>query len=353
MPRDRAVKAANLEPTDRIPSQEWLDHPAFIEKVTGIDPFEQPAEATLAACKALDIDWLFYLPMQAVKFEAGETTKLLADGRQVVQWGFTGSHWEDAPPFDDVDDVLKYRPLEDTSGRVYVVSEDYRRNRIEDARRSRAMAGEDLFITGLYYTTLFQFGIMAFGWENFLLAAMTDPRAFDEILDQFTQISVDNLTEWVKDDCPLCVCHDDLAITAGLVFDPQWYRKHIFPRYERIFEPAKRAGKRIVFVSDGNYMDLLDDLFALGIDGVLIDCFMDLPAVLKRHGEQSIVIGNMDTRILTDGAYEDVKREVKRCAEVGKAYPGYFYRCAGDLPHNIPIANLEAYFDLKREYGAR
>jgi uroporphyrinogen-III decarboxylase len=194
---------------------------------------------------------------------------------------------------------------------------------------------------------------MAFGFENFLLAAMTDPDRFDQILDQFTEISIANLTEWVKDDCPICVCHDDLAIGQGLVFPPDWYRKHIFPRYERIFEPIKNAGKKLVFVSDGNYMDLIDDLLALGADGLLVDCFMDLQTVLKKCGPGRIVIGNIDTRILTNGTRQQILTEVKRCAEMGKAHPGYFFRAAGDLPHNIPLENMRTYFGAKQEFCQR
>lgn len=353
MSRQIAEAAINLEFASRIASQESLDHPEFIKQITGIDPFEKPAEATLAACDALNIDWLFYVPMQSLRVKPGETVTRESDGMQFVEWGFTGSHWEDEPPFKDVDEILVYNPLEDQDGKVYVVSEAYRRARIEDARVGRELAGDRAFVSGLYYTTLFQFNIMAFGFENFLIAAMSDPQRFDEILDQFTQISIANLTEWVKDDCPICVCHDDLAIGQGLVFPPDWYRQHIFPRYERIFEPIKKAGKKLIFVSDGNYMDLIDDLLSLGADGLLVDCFMDLDAVFKKCGPERIVIGNIDTRILTNGTPSQIKAEVRRCVELGSKYPGYVFRAAGDLPHNIPLENMQAYFDAKREFGQR
>ena len=353
MGRERAIKALRMEPTDKIPSCEVLEHPQIVFSETGIDPYVDPKRACVEAAKKLDIDWLLNLPSRAVQFTKEETTKTLEDGRKLTEWGIAGSEWEDETVFHSVEDVLNYRPLEDTTGRARVVSKKYRDDRINVARENRELAGENCLMTGMYYTTLFQFGIMAFGWENFLVAAGSDPETYSIILDQFAEISYQNITEWVKDDCPITFFHDDLAITRGLVFKPEWYRKEIFPRYEKIIEPAKHAGKRIIFVSDGNYSELIDDIFAVGVDGIMVDCYNDLDSILKKHGEEHPIIGNIDTLILTNGSYEDIKKEVKRCAEVGKRYPGYFLKAAGDLPHNIPLENLKNYFNLKAEFAVR
>jgi len=353
MGRERAIRALKMEPTDKIPSCEVLEHPQIVQSVSEVDPYVDPKRAYVSAAKKLDIDWLLDLPSRAVRFSGDETTKTLDDGRKLTEWGIGGSEWEDETVFKSVEDVLSYRPLEDDNGRVRVVSKQYRTNKIAATRENSEIAGENCLLTGLYYTTLFQFGIMAFGWENFLVAAGSDPDTYSIILDQFAEISYQNVSEWVKDDCPIMFFHDDLAITRGLVFKPEWYRKEIFPRYEKIMEPAKQAGKRIMFVSDGNYSELIDDIFAIGVDGIMVDCYNDLNAILKKHGENHPIVGNIDTLILTNGSYEDIKKEVKRCAEVGKKYPGYFLKAAGDLPHNIPIEKLKYYFDLKAEYAVR
>ena len=353
MGKERALKALRLEWTDQMPCSEVLEHPGIIHKVAGIDPYEHPLEAYLKALPLLDIDWVIDLPHRGVRFPAGQSTMTTGDGTRITEWGCSGSPWEEDFGFKDVDDVLAYRPLEDTSGRVRVVGQDYRRSRIEEPRKARAAAGDTVLISGLYYTTLFQFCIMVFGWENFLTAAALEPQAFGVILDQFTEISLANVTDWVQDDCPVFFLHDDLAITRGLVFPPEWYRREIFPRYERILEPARAAGKIVVFVSDGRFVELIPDLMSLGIHGIFIDTSNDLAWVLEHYGETHAVIGNIDTQIVTKGSYEDIKGEIGRCAELGKRYPGYFFKASGDLPHNIPLSNMESYFELKRELGRR
>jgi hypothetical protein len=353
MGRQEAVDALRLLQPASIPSVEVLEHPAIVHKVSGIDPYENPVGAYLKALPLLGIDWVIEVPQKAVRFGEGQSTIVGEDGIRRTEWGCGGSPWEEEHGFTSVEEVLAYRPLEDEQGRVRVVSRAYRDSRIQDPRRVRALAGDAVLVSGIYYTTLFQFGIMAFGWENFLTAAALDPSTFGVILDQFAQISVQNVEEWVRDDCPLLFFHDDLAITRGLVFPPEWYRREIFPRYERILEPARRAGRIMVFVSDGRFQELIPDLMALGIDGVMIDSSNDLAWVLEHYGRDHSVMGNIDTQILTRGNLQEIRAEVERCALLGRRYPGYFFKASGDLPHNIPLASLEYYFQLKRELGER
>ena len=61
--------------------------------------------------------------------------------------------------------------------------------------------------------------------------------------------------------------------------------------------------------------------------------------------------GNAHIDKLTYGTTEDVRKEVKRCMEYGHKYPGYVMKVTGDLPHNIPLDNIKAYFHYCKEYG--
>lgn len=352
MSKLRALKAMKLQPTDRVPCQEWIDHPDFIKKVTGIDPFEHPTQAVVAVLKKLDIDWYVGVPEKSRKFTDGETSKT-EEGVKYTEWGFTGSQWEEEHVFKDEEDVLAYNPFEDISGRVRIVTPKYRQDRIDDCLKGQPLVGDSTLVTGLYYTTLFQCFILAFGWEMFLVTAQLEPERFKRTIELFTQFSIQNTKEWSEIDSEVIFCHDDLSLSRGLVFPKEWYIENIFPNYERIFEPIKKAGKKIIFVSDGNYSSLIDDIFATGVDGMIVDNYVDMASVISKYGKRKVICGNVDSRILTEGTMVDIKKEVKRCMEIGKEYPGYFIRAAGDLPHNIPLDNIECYFDSCREFGMR
>lgn len=348
--RQRAIDAMFLRPVDRVPCQEWIDHPEFIKEITGVDPFDFPTEAVVALLRELDIDWYGGIPKSSVKFEKNETKKDLGDGRYISEWGFTGSGWHTEPPFHTYEDVLSYNPFEHST---FEERNERHRRTVDSITAQNAMMGETTLILPSYYTTLFQSFIMTFGWSMFLETAAAEPERFKQTVEWYTQISLE-YTTYYAENCSLPVywSHDDLSLTRGLVFRPEWYRENIFPNYERIFEPIKKAGKKILFVSDGNYSELIDDLVAVGVNGLMIDQFVNLEKVMKRHGGKVAVIGNADIIPLTYGTPDDVRREVGRCMDQAKRYPGYIIRCHGDMPQNIPLENMRAYFDACRELGS-
>ncbi len=349
MSRERFLKAVNLQAVDRVPCNEWIDHPEYVRKLTGIDPFEDPTGAVVAAIKLLDIDWYVSIPKKAHRFDTGETKKDLGHGQYVSEWGFTGSGWHMDHGFADDEAVLDYDPL--TVSTPQQRAQGYHAV-LEGIRADQALVGDACYISGLYYTTLFQWFILTFGWERFLMAAAAQPERFRTTIDRFAALSEEYAAFFAATDLPVFYCHDDLALTRGLVFSPQWYRQNIFPHYERIFEPIKKAGKKIVFVSDGNYTALIDDLIAVGVDGLMVDHFVDIESVLQRYGGKVLIAGNADIAKLTFGTPDDVRADVARCMEHGRRYRGYVIKVTGDLPHNIPLENIQAYFDACRELGA-
>ena len=89
------------------------------------------------------------------------------------------------------------------------------------------------------------------------------------------------------------------------------------------------------------------------MDGFIVDTTMDLEAMVKKYGQTKVLAGNISTDVLTRGTPDDVKKEVKRCADIGRDAAGYFLRSIGDLPHNIPLENIKTTYGAIREYGRR
>ncbi len=354
MSKQRALKAINFKTTDRIPSMDMIEHPEFIKKISKIDPFIDPFNAMLETMKKIDIDMMIEVPKHSISFKENESKKITESGNIVTKWSYTGSLWEEDYKFLSEQEVLDYNPFEDVKEKVRVCSKKYRDESLYNSSIDYLNVGNTSLMTGIYYTTLFQFFIMTFGWEMFLITAAMEGEKFKHTIDLFTEFSIQNTEQWAKTiDSPIVLCHDDIAIARGLVFPPEWYRKNIFPSYERIFEPFKKAGKKILFVSDGNYLDVIDDIFALGVDGVMVQNETDLKTIIKKYGKTKIIIGNVSTEIITYGTKEDIYKEVKRCTDLGKDCEGYFIKAAGELPHNVPIDNMEYYFDFCKTLGKR
>lgn len=341
----RAVHTILLQDHQGISHLENLDHPAFMQQLIGYDPWESPRQAYVDAYTALDVDWIIGIPNRSIKMHANESSHKAEDGTIYTEWGLSGSGWRADYKFHDVESILVFDPFENHQGEKLVTAE-YNRQNITNRRKDQELMGSSAIVSGIYYTTLFQYGIMIFDWEPFLTAAVSEPLRFQHVLDAFAEVSRRNVAEWAEEEIDLFFMHDDIALEAGMVFQPAWYRKHIFPLYEYILEPVKtRKNIKVAFVSDGDYSQVLDDLVAVGFDGFVINSpRMDITRIARRHGEHAFLAGGIDTNILTLGTPEDVVKEVHSCLEKVRAASGFFLHSGGDLPHNIPLENIMAYF---------
>lgn len=345
----RALRTARREPVDGTALFENLDHPAFMQSLLGWDPWTDPVRAYRDSYRALDVDWIIGIPRRSVRFAPGETSRPGEDGALYTEWGLAGSHWRHEYRFRDEESVLGFDPVENREHEPLVTVEYNLRN-LENRRADQELMGDSAIVSGVYYTTLFQFGIMVFDWELFLATAASQPDRFQRVLEGFAEVSRRNLAAWAADDVDLIFIHDDIATERGLVFSPEWYRRRLFPLYERLLEPVKaRPRLSTVFVSDGNYAPVVDDLAAIGFDGFVVNSGMELGAIARRLGHRVFLAGDVSTTILTLGTPDDVRRDVQRCREEAAPAGGHFLHAGGDLPHNIPLDNMKAYFDAARE----
>lgn len=73
----------------------------------------------------------------------------------------------------------------------------------------------------------------------------------------------------------------------------------------------------------------------------------------EQYGKSKVIIGNIDTRILTFETKEKILKEVRRCANIGRNCPGYFFAVGNHIPHNVPLKNALYYLDLIKKLGRR
>jgi hypothetical protein len=219
-------------------------------------------------------------------------------------------------------------------------------------KRKMEIAGD----IGLYYyslyTTMFMWGVEYLGWEVFMLAASMDPAGFDE---KFLSVAFDRSYELIGILCnaasPFVFCHDDLADARGPVFDPQWYEKYIFPRYGKLWEQVRTAGKKVIFIADGNMGKFLKPLKESGVYGVMLENpATDLDRIIEYFGD-GVIIGGIDTKILTFGTPEEVRAHTLDVNKKMERVPGFVMSTPGGIHGNIPIENLAAYFDTRVETG--
>jgi hypothetical protein len=193
-----------------------------------------------------------------------------------------------------------------------------------------------------HYGTLITRATIEFGWEPFLTAWALEPERFRRILDCFGAASLAVATGWAQTDgVELVTIHDDLAATRGPLVSPDWYRADVFPWYRRIFAAVHERGKKVLFVCDGNYAPLLDDLLAAGADGLYIESSsMDPEPFMRQAGSDKLFLIKTDSRNIDFGAPEEIRRELAKLRDLHQEFPGMMvYRGGG----NPQPGNAEAF----------
>lgn len=342
----RGMAALNLEYTDKIPRMEFFDHDEMIKKLTGIDSRDTERQKDIgpAIAKALDYDYIWSIYEMPVA--KGRITKM----GHAVWNNIDGQDNELICPFTNEDEVLDFDPVEEYGipDRKLMV-EEFGRN----YRDGQFANYTDAVFPGGRYHSIFSACIRTFGWDMFLSSAGYDYDRFDRVLEGFYRITKAEIEAWIDVGIKVFNMHDDICWSSGPAFHPEWYRKYIFPRYKKLWEPLKEAGIKVIYTSDGAVSIFIDDLFEAGADGLVIEPSTSLEYIVEKYGKTKIVMGNIDCRILQFGTKDDIYNEVKRCVELGKKCPGYFYSVSNHIPNGIPLENIDYYLEITEKLGKR
>ncbi len=215
----------------------------------------------------------------------------------------------------------------------------------EDHYRASQAAHPDQVFTGGYYRTIVSGAIEAFGWEM-LLEAAAEPHLFERVLDSIFRLSLHHYRAWADTSIEVFISHDDMVWTQGPFMSPGFYREVIFPRYRELWRHVKKAGKKVLFCSDGNFTMFLDDIAGAGADGFIFEPMVSLDAVVEHYGKSHCIVGSKsDCRTLTFGTKDEIRREIDATLELALDCPGFMYAVGNHIPSNVPVDNALFYFE--------
>ncbi len=213
----------------------------------------------------------------------------------------------------------------------------------ESIRRARQAYPEQL-TTGGYYRTIVSGAIAAFGWEMFLAAAAS-PTKMEKVFDSFFRWTLFHMQAWAKTSVEVVIQHDDFVWAGGPFMRPAIYRQMIIPRYAELWKPIHAAGKKVLFCSDGNFAEFVDDLADAGADGFVFEPCIDFGFMVDNFGQTKCLVGSfVDCRDLTFSNWDKVRSALDRTLARLSDCKGAILAVGNHLPPNIPEAMLDQYF---------
>ena len=198
------------------------------------------------------------------------------------------------------------------------------------------------------------YGLM--GQEFFCYAIYDARRELDRIMEVLSETSVRMATVAAEAQlAPLFFIGDDIAYKDKLMFSPQFLRETFIPILARMIAPLKDAGVKVIYHSDGNLMEIMDDLLDIGIDGLNpIEPLagMELGVLRRRYGKNLILVGGIDcSQLLPLGTPEHIREGVKEAMRVAAPGGGFFIGSSSEIVPATPVENILAFYAACQEFG--
>lgn len=224
--------------------------------------------------------------------------------------------------------------------------DDMRRNLPKLKSRYIVMAGA---------TGIFQNAFELRGYQQFLEDLLINQQFAEELISRIYEHDLDLIRRYAQLGVDVIIFGGDIAMQTGMLFSPKIWRLFFKERYAHIIEKAKKYGvKYFYFHSDGNIMEVMDDLIEVGFNifnPIQPEC-MDPYEVKRRWGDKIVLDGTISTQyLLPFGSVRDVRKEVRerinRCAQNGGLVIGPSNRVQSD----VPLKNILALFDEAKKVG--
>jgi hypothetical protein len=336
--RQLALDTLALKPVPRFARTEYsLEyHQAGLQRTAGPEPDTNAAMRGLYADWDLDFLWTTEDGLRGDWSQLGRCTDM---GHAAYASDGSDLHHPNHCPFETAAEVWAFDAVAEYGLPAMAEQVAAYEAWLEKKRRDFP----DQLCTGGYYKTILSGAIQAFGWD-ILLEAAADRDKMERVFDGFFRRTLFHMEAWAQTSVEAIIQHDDFVWTAGAFMRPEIYRSVIIPRYAELWKPIKRAGKKVLFCSDGDFRAFAADIVAAGADGLIFEPVMEFGEMVEKFGQTTVLVGSaVDCRDLTFGSWETVRAALDRSLDLARRCRSVILATGNHLPANIPAPILEQY----------
>lgn len=242
---------------------------------------------------------------------------------------------------DTMADIQRYSPSLD------YVEQFYNAGRIREVRETYP---HHCLIFGTHIGP-FTAAYMAMGFERFFLRLVDDTAFAQRLLAARTEWCIAMYRKAISLGAEVLVLGDDAASGNGPMISPKMWRKFILPYHRQIVDALDVP---VIWHSDGDIEPLLPmaiEAGFVGIHGVDSVAGMDLAKIKKEYGQDLVLIGNVDVRVLFGSDLAAVRKEVDRCIEQGAPGGGYMMASCNSIYEGMNPAAVAEMFRYERDVG--
>lgn len=355
--RERVLRAARFEETDRIPLYDILQNDPVIEYYAApvlngapLTPENGPRATGFAIGRVLDMT-----RMPGGPAEPGIVRQENGLVYQVERY----TSWIIERPFKNTLEMVEWVKGQIARTQAVEFDSNYRDRFYEYLDRTAAYtAAGDPTGRGDPAVQCVESGVgldgiySQVGWEFFSILLADYPDLVDEWLAVRNQAELRRVTCIANPErIPIALTYDDIAYKTNTLFSPRWLHKHWTPLLKDLVSAWHDRDVLCLYHSDGKLWGVMDDLVWAGIDGlnpleVLAD--MTVGAVRQRY-PQLFLTGGIDvSQLLPLGTPDEVRAACRQAiAEANRR--GYLMGSSTELHWDVKLENAIAMFETAWE----
>ncbi|MFW9825028.1 MAG: uroporphyrinogen decarboxylase family protein [Candidatus Thorarchaeota archaeon] len=203
--------------------------------------------------------------------------------------------------------------------------------------------------------------LMECSWEGFGLEVfsriLTKPKQVQKIFDDRGKFTLEVVKILAERNAQMILLWDDYGYKHGLFMSPQLYKKYIFPWLKRICDAAHKQNCRILLHSDGDLLEIFDDIINCGVDVIhpiestTANPDYDIFKLNEKYGDKITFCGNVSPMMLAMGEISEIEAYSKKLLRDIAPGGGYIFSSGHSINPAVTLDRFEAMQNIRRKYG--
>jgi len=203
-----------------------------------------------------------------------------------------------------------------------------------------------------YIGNLFELLQWLFGYENLLINIHTNPAIVKEFIDRIVDYNIATMKNFYGYSINGVVMHDDWGTQRSLMINPSMWRKYFKSAYKEIIGEAKKLDLHFHFHTDGNTIEIIEDLIEIGVDVINPQLSaIDLEKLSSICRGRVCIRTDIDRQyILPYASPREVEDYIKRIINLFGTDKGGLI-LSGEINSDAKLENVEKMYMCFEEYG--
>ena len=193
------------------------------------------------------------------------------------------------------------------------------------------------------------------GMELFAYAYAEQPQLVSDWLEALNWGEIQRVHECADASLsPVALVYADIADKNRTLHSPRFLRQEFFPRLRKLVAAWHQHGVKVIFHSDGNLWEVLDDFQAAGVEGInpLEPLSGMYAGDIRKHYPDWILMGGIDvSQLLPFGTQEEVRAAVRQTIDEAGHNGRLWLGSSTEIHPAAKLENVLAMWDEVERYG--